>query len=144
MLSAIREKLSVAGSGFSGIASLLGSYNVCHSVCMSAIAVLAVIGITVQGMPLAFLLPYATPLWLIALALTAFTAYNYFRKKCVPWQALSFNTGILIAAIPFAELQQFQLYFIAIGLPIAVISAAIWAKSKYFKKGEKTCCQKQS
>lgn len=47
----LRWLLGLFGSGSAGVGAL-GAFGVCHSVCQAAIALLAVFGITLTGMPL--------------------------------------------------------------------------------------------
>lgn len=56
-------KFGVLGGIFTALGGL-GAFGVCHTICQTIIIVLAAIGITVIGMPLAFL---AEP-WFIAIS----------------------------------------------------------------------------
>ncbi|MBI1972605.1 hypothetical protein HYS50_01215, partial [Candidatus Woesearchaeota archaeon] len=67
--SHIKEKAASVSSGVSGAVSVLGSYQVCHSICLSIIAVLAFLGITINFMPLLFLTKVAIPFWIAAFIL---------------------------------------------------------------------------
>ena len=66
MINTIKEKVMGATGSVSGVASVFGSWQVCHNICLGLIAVLAVLGVTVTGMPLLFLTKWAIPLWTIA------------------------------------------------------------------------------
>lgn len=63
------------------------SFAACHTVCQSVIAVLAVFGIAIAGIPLAFLGKYSTPLLLLGLASFGFGVYLY-RKHKLPLKSL--------------------------------------------------------
>ncbi len=52
--SAKIKALGVFGGAFAGLGAL-GAFGACHTLCQIAIAFLAIFGITVIGMPLAFL-----------------------------------------------------------------------------------------
>ncbi len=122
-------------SSFSGGASILSSYQVCHNVCMGLIGLLSLIGITLVGMPLAFLLPYTVPFWVIGTALLVITFFIYFKKpKCMSRNLLIFNTGIIIAAIPFKEVQEFQPFFWVSGGIIILIAVYNFLNKKILKK----------
>lgn len=56
-------KFGVLGGVFTALGGL-GAFGVCHTICQTIVIVLAAIGITVIGMPLAFL---AEP-WFIAIS----------------------------------------------------------------------------
>ena len=87
----------------SGIASVLGSWQVCHNVCLGLIAMLGLIGITLQGMPLLFLTQLAIPFWTVAFLLWIFTLYMYIKRSCISTKMLTLNTGLLIAGFPFFQ-----------------------------------------
>lgn len=57
-------KFGILGGVFTTLGGL-GAFGVCHTICQTIIVVLAAIGITIIGMPLAFL---AEP-WFIAISL---------------------------------------------------------------------------
>ncbi len=133
----IREKaVGVIGgvSGISGAASVLGSWQVCHSVCLGLIALLSVVGITLTGMPLLFLTKIAVPLWLIAVALLGVVLCFYFRMHCISRNLILLNSGLIIAGIPFTKLQQYQQAFWAIGGSVALAGIALYVKSRVKKK----------
>ncbi len=131
-----RGKTASAAGTISSGASLLSGYQVCHNVCMGLIGLLSIVGITLVGMPLAFLLPYSIPFWIIGALLLLVTAAWYVQKPhCVPKHLVLFNAGILIAAIPFKELQKLQLVFwITGGMIIAFAIYGYWTKRQRFKK----------
>lgn len=63
------DKTKVTGvvGGISSALGIAGLYNVCHTICEVLIAALAVFGITVVGMPLAFLQKYVIPFSIMGL-----------------------------------------------------------------------------
>src|SRR3989338_5629834 len=97
------EKAIGAVGSISGTASILGSWQVCHSICLGIIALLGIIGITVVGMPLLFLTKIAIPLWAIAILLLIITIILYLKKKCISRGWILLNTGLIIAGIPFQQ-----------------------------------------
>ena len=111
--------VGVSGS-ISGAASVLGSWQVCHSICTAIIIVLSMMGITLSTMPLLFLTKIASVMWGIAATLFAATLYFYLAKKCISSALVMLNTGLLVMGIPFAALQQFILLFYGIGGTLAV------------------------
>ena len=92
--------LGLSGSA-SGAASVLGSWQVCHTVCLGLIALLAVFGITLVGMPLLFLTKVALPLWIVAVTLLAITVALHVKRKCVSKKQIMFNAGLVVAGVPF-------------------------------------------
>lgn len=96
--------------------SFLGSWQVCHNLCIGIIAALSLIGITIVGMPLLFLNQYAIYFWFAACLLLAPTLFLYWKnRKCISKNLLFFNFGIVIASIPFAQLQNYHILFWAVG-----------------------------
>lgn len=133
-----------AASGASGFLSFLGGYNVCHSVCMALVAGLALIGISVQGLPLAFLVPYAIPLWLIGLGMFGIASWFYLTRKCISRNMMAANAGLLIAGASFRELEPIQPALWAIGFGLAGIAVYNhFAEKGIAKEGKKWCHTQQ-
>ncbi len=118
MKSAKETKKSsiVAASGsISGAASVLGSWQVCHSICIGIIIALSTIGITISAFPLLFLTKIAGVMWGFAAVLFAITWYLYRTKGCISSNLLLLNAGLLVMGIPFKALQPFILLFYVVG-----------------------------
>ncbi len=130
----LEGKAAGAAGSISGVASILGSWQVCHSVCLSLIALLSLIGITLTGMPLLFLTGIAVPLWLVAVALLGVVAYFYFRKHCISRNLMLFNSGLIIAGIPFQAVQQYQRTFWIIGGCVALAGILLYIRGRLAKK----------
>ena len=130
----IREKsVGVIGS-VSGTASILGSWQICHSLCMGLIALLGLVGITVTGMPFLFLTTIAVPLWIIAVILLGITALLYIKKKCISKNLIILNSGIILAGTPFNQIDNYRAVFWIIGGAIALSGIALMIKDKISKK----------
>jgi len=74
--------LATLGSAFIGIGAL-GAFGVCHTICEVAIAALAVFGITVIGMPFAFLQDpkFYVPFLVVGVASIAGSVYLYIHNR---------------------------------------------------------------
>ncbi|HLD43650.1 MAG TPA: hypothetical protein VJB08_06740 [Candidatus Nanoarchaeia archaeon] len=129
----LKEKIVGATGTVSGAASILGSWQVCHSVCLGIIALLGMIGITVVGMPLLFLTKVAVPLWTAAVILLALAFWMYYTRKCISRNLLLVNSGLLIAGIPFQALQRFSLYFWIFGGALAAAGIFLLIKRRIIK-----------
>ncbi len=125
MAKNIEEKLITASGTLSGATSILGSWQICHSICLGLIAMLSVLGITIVGMPLLFLTKIAIPLWSLAFVILAATILLYLKKKCISEKMIMFNSGLLIAGIPFTAVQKFAIFFWIIGGFLA-LAAIVW------------------
>jgi|SRR3989344_2819095 len=134
MIKNLKEKAIGATGSISGAASVLGSWQVCHSICLGLIALLGIMGITVAGMPLLFLTKIAVPLWTIAVLLLAVTILVYAQKKCISRNLIIFNSGLIIAGTPFKPVQQFSLFFWIIGGVIALAGIVFFVKDKMMAK----------
>ncbi len=132
-----REKIIGAAGSVSGATSILGSWQICHNVCLGIIVVLGILGITIVGMPLAFLTRVAIPLWTVAFILLLVIIGLYFKKKCISRNLIMFNSGLIIAGIPFKSLQNFSVVFWIIGGMLVVTSISIFIKDKIQNKGMK-------
>lgn len=87
----------------SGAGSVLGSWQICHTICLGIVAVLAAMGITLVGMPLGFLTTIAQPLWFVAAGLLAVTGILYLTRRCISGRMLMLQSGLLVAGIPFGQ-----------------------------------------
>ncbi len=134
MINTIKEKAMGATGSVSGIASVFGSWQVCHNICLGLIAVLAALGVTVTGMPLLFLTKWTIPLWTIAFILLLITSYFYFKKKCISSKLMLFNLGVIIAGIPFQPFQRFSIYLWIIGGLLALTALTWFIKDKIQKR----------
>ncbi len=132
----IKEKLIGLTGSISGGASILGSWQLCHNICLGFISLLSIIGITVVGMPLAFFQKIAIPLWSVAAVLWVLTYYMYYSRKCISKNLLIINAGLIIAGIPFSFVQEFQQALWLIGGIIALTGIVLWFKDR---KSPKRC-----
>ena len=135
MIKHIKEKIISATGSVSGAASVLGSWQVCHNVCLGIIALLSLVGITIAGMPLLFLTKIAVPFWIAAFTLLLVTIALYTKKKCISGKLILFNSGLIIAGVPFKPLQGFLvLFWVAGGI---LVFTAIFLFIKYKTKRRK-------
>ena len=125
-----KEKAIGAAGSLSGIASILGSWQACHSVCLTLVGFLSILGITVVGMPLAFLTEVAIPVWTVAVVLLIIVAVLYIKKRCISSRLLLVNSGLIIAGIPFPSLQQFTEIFWIIGGVLVITGISLFVKDK--------------
>jgi|SRR3989344_5093492 len=139
MIKNIKEKFIEAGGSVSGIASVLGSWQVCHNVCLGIVAVLALLGIAVVGMPLAFLTKLAIPFWTIAFVLLLITILLYFKKRCISNRLILFNSGLIIAGIPFQTLEIFNPIFWTVGASFLLGATSLYIKDKISMRKNHEC-----
>ena len=92
----LKDKAIGATAGISGAASILGSWQICHNVCLGIIALLGLIGITITGMPLFFLTQIAVPIWAFAVVLLTISFALYVKMKCISRNLLIINTGLIV------------------------------------------------
>lgn len=137
MFKNVKEKIIGATGSVSGIASILGSWQVCHNICLGIIALLGIIGITVVGMPLLFLTKIAVPIWTVAVILLLVTIAIYMKKKCISKNLIILNSGLIIAGIPFQPLQKFSILFWTVGGILALAGISLFIKEKMQKRARK-------
>lgn len=137
MIKNIKEKIIGITGSASGITSIMGSWQICHNVCLGLVALLTVLGITVLGMPLAFLTKFAIYFWIAAFLLLLITLAIYVKKKCISKNLIMFNSGLIIAGVPFQFLQDFISFFWVIGGILALTSVYLYAKGKLEKRRRK-------
>jgi len=133
----IKEKLIGLTGSVSGFASILGSWQICHNVCLALIAFLSILGITLVGMPLAFLTTITVPIWIFALILLLISTIIYFKKKCISKNLIITNSGLIIAGIPFQQAQEFIYFFWIVGALFVFSGISFYVKDKLFRL--KTC-----
>ena len=126
----IKEKIIGSAGSISGAASILGSWQVCHSICLGLIALLSIVGITITGMPLLFLTKVAVPLWSIAVLLLIAVIIMYKTRKCISKNLIIFNSGLVIAGTPFQSLKQFSIIFWTAGGLIALSGILMFFKDR--------------
>lgn len=136
MIKNLKEKAISSTGSVSGFASILGSWQVCHNVCLGIIALLGIMGIVVTGMPLLFLTKLAIPFWTAAFILLLITLFLYFKKKCISSKIILFNSGLIVAGIPFQPLQKYSIISWTLGGLLAVVAISMYIKEK-MKKNEK-------
>ncbi|MBI4148010.1 hypothetical protein HY490_01845 [Candidatus Woesearchaeota archaeon] len=130
----LKERIVGTAGSISGIAGILGSYQICHTVCLGIVALLGVLGVTIVGMPLAFLTNLAVPFWMLAVFLLSITVVLYFTKRCVSKRMIMLNTGIIIAGIPFRPVQPYAPVFWVIGGVIAGCAIILFILNNLKKK----------
>ncbi|MBI2141288.1 hypothetical protein HYU16_02585 [Candidatus Woesearchaeota archaeon] len=127
----LKEKILSATSSASGLMGIFSSWTVCHNVCTAAIALLALIGVTVVGMPLLFLQKVAVPFWTAAVILFGILLLLKLRKMgCLSGKALMLNAGLIVAGTPFQAAQQFNLIFWTAGGALVALSVILLIKDK--------------
>ena len=135
MITNIKEKLLGTSGSLTGILSFLGGYQVCHNACLALISVLTILGFTVAGMPLLFLTKVAVPFWALALALLILTIILKFGKNMeFSGKIILLNSGLIIAGIPFQQVQQFNYIFWIAGGTLAIFSIGWYVYDKMGKK----------
>lgn len=130
-----REKIFWAAGSLTGSLGFLGGYQVCHNTCMGLIILLTFLGFTVAGMPLLFLTKVAIPFWIAAVSLLmVMLALNYKKITHISNKMLLFNSGLIIAGVPFQQVQQFNYIFWIVGGSLVAFSVAWHIYEKLEKK----------
>ncbi len=131
----IKDRILGASGSITGSLSFLGSYQVCHNLCMGLIALLTFLGFAVAGMPLLFLTKVAVPFWIAALSLLAVTIIlNYKKIMKISNKMLLLNSGLIIAGIPFQQVQNFNYIFWIVGGVLVLFSIGWYVYEKFYKK----------
>ncbi len=133
----LKDRLVGAAGTASATTSILGGYQLCHNICLGAIALLSVIGITVVGMPLMFLTKVAVPFWIIGFVfLSGMAVLTYTKTMQFSHNLMIANAGLIIAGTPFQAVQQFQTLLWFLGGAFVVTSIILALQSR----GERKCC----
>ena len=127
------EHAATTATSISGAASILGSWQICHAICLAIISLLAAVGVSVTFMPLLWLSEIVVYVWSVAAALLLVVAALYYTKKCVTRGMLTLNTGLVVAGVPFFSQQ--QIVFWTLGGIITLAGAYLIYKDRR----RKTC-----
>jgi hypothetical protein len=134
-----KERVATVTGSVSGFASILGSWQVCHNVCLGLIALLSILGITVTGMPLLFLTKLAIPFWSLAVVLFVVVFYFYKTRHCISKNLLLFNAGLIITGIPFSLPQVLQMSGWVVGGMLTVSGIVLFIREKVRRKKCTSC-----
>ena len=135
MINNIKDKLLAGTGSISGALSFLGGYQVCHNACLALISILTILGFTVAGMPLLFLTKVAVPFWTLALALLFTTIIlKYGKNMQFSGKIILLNSGLIVAGIPFEQVQQFNYFFWIVGGSLVVLGIGWYIYKKVEKK----------
>ena len=133
-MSDIKEKILGGTGSISGALSFLGSYQVCHNACLALVAFLTFLGFAVAGMPLLFLTKIAVPFWIAASSLLIMTIILKYKKIMnFSNKMILFNSGLIIAGVPFQQLQEFNYVFWIIGGVLVTFSIGWYLYEKIVK-----------
>ena len=135
-----KNKLIGSTNAISSSVSVLGSYQICHNICMGLISLLSILGITIVGMPLLFLTKIAIPFWIVAVILLLLIVILKLTKiKGLSTNMMLFNSGLIIAGIPFKNLQLYKNYFFISGGIIVLLSLLLMIQKKLRFRYEAKC-----
>lgn len=133
---ALKNRLFGSGGTASGILGGLGSlHNICHSICLTIVAVLAVFGISTSILPLMFLQTYQMYFWWAALVFTGVSYYFYMkqrRHRALDRNLLIINIGLLTFGLPFKQISDYRDFFRFIGTSATTIGIFLLVFSKRF------------
>src|SRR3989344_7168534 len=131
----IKDKILGASGSLTGSLSFLGGYQVCHNACLALVAFLTFLGFTVAGMPLLFLTKVAIPFWIAAVLLLSIMMILKYKKIIhVSDKVILLNSGLIIAGVPFQQVQNFNYVFWIIGGVLVVFSIGWFVYDKIEKK----------
>lgn len=116
------QKAVKVGSTVSSTASIFGSYQLCHSICMTLVSFLTILGITVAGMPLVFLQKISLPLWSIAVVLLGASLAMKAKYKGISSNLLVLNMGLIVIGTPFKAAQPYAPLFWIVGGTVAAFA----------------------
>ena len=130
----IKEKIIGATGSLTGSLSFLGGYQVCHNICMTLTSFLTLLGFTVAGMPLLFLTKIAIPFWIAAVSLLAIMVLLKYKNFIhVSDKMILLNSGLIIAGVPFQQVQQYNYVFWIIGGFLIILSVGWYVYDKIKK-----------
>lgn len=134
---ALKTRWLEGGGTTSGIFGAIGSvHNVCHSLCVIVVSILAIFGITASILPLMFLQTYQMYFWVTALVFTTASFYFYLQQRhraARDKNLLFINSGLLIFGLPFSQLADYIDFFRFTGGALAFTGLLLLFFGKKFK-----------
>ena len=124
-------KVVSAANAASAGGSIIGAHNICHSICMAAVALLSVFGVVIASDALMFLESFALPFWTMGIAFLGISIFLYTKYCCISKKLLVFNAGLLIIGIPFVQTLSYAWVFWITGIVIAGYAALWYFSDKY-------------
>ncbi|MBI4018598.1 MAG: hypothetical protein HY368_03240 [Candidatus Aenigmarchaeota archaeon] len=116
----------------SGTGAIAGAHNVCHALCQGFVLFMALFGIAVSSTALMFLEDYAPYMWSIGLLFLTVSAYFFIAKGRGSQKLLLANAGILLAGVPFRQLDDYSTAFLAAGGIMITASIFLYLSEKNF------------
>ncbi len=132
-----------AANAASAGGSVIGAHNVCHAICLAAVALLSVIGVTISSNALMFLQDFALPFWIMGIAFLSIGVFLYMRFCCISKKLLLFNAGLLVIGMPFVQTLSYVWIFWLIGAAIAGYAALWYFSEKYNWSVKKMRCHEK-
>src|SRR3989344_3200079 len=125
-----------AAAGASGAGSVISAHNVCHAICLAVVSLLSVFGIIVSSDILMWLQDYNMLFWGMGLAFLFISLALLVRyKNCISRELIIFNTGLLIAGVPF--MGDYDKIAWIIGGIIAASAIYLYAKKRLRRKNRR-------
>ncbi len=120
----------------SGGGAFAGVHSVCHALCVSLASFLAVFGIIISDTALMFLQDYNIYFWLMGMFFLLVSLVLMILEKPISRKLAVFNTGLLVASMPFFN--ETSLWIIGWSIALAVIvtyaqekGVITWVKKLY-------------
>lgn len=127
-------KVIGAAAGASSAGSIISAHNVCHATCLAVVSLLSIFGIIVSSDVLMWLQDYNMLFWGMGIAFLFMSMALLIRyKNCISRKLIIFNTGLLIAGVPF--LGDYDKIAWITGGVIAVSAVYLYIKDKLRKRG---------
>ncbi len=118
--------LGIFGS-MSGLGSIASAHNVCHTLCLTAVALLSIFGIAASSNILMFLEEYNILFWSMGVFFLAVSLILlYLKPRCMPEKLITANAGLLSIGFPFFP--QLAIFFWTTGGILVSGAAFFYAK----------------
>mgnify|MGYP001568956561 FL=1 len=130
-----QSKIIPAANTASAAGSIASVHNVCHALCLGAVAFLSIFGIVVASDALMWLETFSWPFWIMGIIFLTMSVAFYIRYgPCISWRMIIANTGLLVIGIPFA--QRFGWLVWAPGIAITVFGVVLILNNRFIQRNE--------
>ncbi len=132
-----KARFAGAAAGAAGAGSVASAHNVCHLLCVAAVSLLSVFGISASSGALMFLEDYNLLLWSMGLGFLALSLGLYaWRPGCISTNLIVANAGLLLAGAPLGASPLFWATAPAGGALVA-FAAFRWLRGRRLRRADR-------
>ncbi len=123
-------RVSTITGGVSAGGGIISAHNVCHSVCLGAVALLSFFGIAASSDILMFLQDYNLLFWTVGIFFLLLSLLLLVKfGPCISKKAILGNAGLLIVGVPFFG--EINSSLLVVGGSVVLLSFFLYVNDKF-------------